>query len=150
MNFELLKKEKVTIENVTFTIKKLNAVDALDVLEEIRFELAKISDNIKTSSSEMKDFIKAIASLPPSFMKELRKKLFSNVHFTKKGEISGQGAGPTLTEEMWNMAFERCEASDIYELTLRCLVINFFYSFEKAKKFLKEVGVLSSLNPQQQ
>ena len=143
MNLEELKKTTVTLGTTRFTINKLSACAALELLERTRVALATTVVPGGESDLLGASIFTAIAAIPVEFSKDLRRELFKKVQFRR----SGDSRDIYLTEEMWDMAFEGLEASDIYNLMLRALVVNFFYSFEKIKKDLEG---LQSLTAQKQ
>lgn len=150
MNIEELKKSTITYNNTTFIIKKLNADEAWNILESIRIQIIDRSDKITPTANNVYDLIKAVLGLPTEFVQHLKTQLFLNVTFTIKGKMSpnNKGEGMRLSPEMMASAFSDLEAYHIYELLARCLVVNFFYSFDMLLKTLQKNKIMQDLKVQ--
>lgn len=134
INFDELKKDKIKFENTTFQLHKLSAIKAMDVMELIRVSLAKQLD--KTESVE--GIFKAILKMPSEDFKIIQEKLFESVTFVNDTDYKDP---QPLNGVMRQSAFAKLDVFDLYELTLRCLVRNFFYSFQKLQKFMEILGL---------
>lgn len=141
-SFEELKKDKVTFGKTTFLIEKMPAVNAFEVLEILRVAMGEQLD--KTDSNTA--FIKAIMKLPPHIIMDLQQKMFRFVCFTHE---TNNKTPLKLEPHMQESAFHEVDAYEIYELTVRCFVRNFFYTFQKLLQFMAQIGVRSDLiNPE--
>lgn len=128
-NFEKLCTPEFTIGNTKFMIHKLTGFEGFRVLESLREKLAEAvaSIDFKTEEDVKKIFIN-IMRMPASYIEGyLIPSLFCNVSYANPSApnfmpIKGMGA--------IDMAFEKLEPTDIYEVLLRALCINFYQSFK--------------------
>jgi len=143
-NIDKYLEPEFTLNEVSFRVNKLNAMDGFALFEIIRKELATTSDNIDLNGDNDADdsilIIKAIASLEPTFVEKIRKALFSRVQF--KGNGAESYVALAGTEEM---AFQNLEPIDVYEVLLRALAVNFTGSFRAIKSRSQSLqGLLKS------
>ena len=127
-----LNQSKITINDVTFSIGKLPAFRSFKLLEKIRVALAHSSNDVKASSSDINGFIKSVLALPESLVDEVMEVFFDSVKFIKKEEVKGTGL--PLEKQYYDMAFASLEPVHIYELLARCILINFFCSFQELQR----------------
>lgn len=138
--FDAMKEEKFKIDNVEFSITKLDALSGWKMLESIRHQMSKTDiTGAKTDDKQegMQKFMSSILSLDPVFIDDLRLKLFANVQFKTKDVTTGW---LPLTDTI-DMAFADLEPSAIYEVLMRSLVVNFTRSFTEIISRLKSNGV---------
>ena len=133
VNIDELKKESITYGVVTFEIRKLSAVKAMEVVEILRVSLANTLTKLESSNNYVRDVLSLILTLPPEIVDKVKKMLFSSVVFRKEGEVKG---GLPLEPQYYDMAFQTLDVFNIYELIARCLFVNFFYTVEKLKQFM--------------
>ena len=152
MNVEAMRKQDVTMGDVDFKISKIPAMEAYDLLELARIQLANCADKITPSGNAMVDFIKSVGCLPVEFTNHLKSELFKRVTFIKKSNMVGnnQGVGLPLTSDKFAMAFENLDPSYVYELLIRCLVVNFFYFFKRLQNFANQKELLAEFVQQKQ
>ncbi len=118
-----LEERTVTLGGTTFKIQKLLPMEAYQAFEMIRAELGEKLGRYETEEGQtltVPDIILAILKLAPEKVDEVRRALFAGVTFTnERAETPMRLAGDE------NMAFEKLEPIDIYEVFVRCLAINF-------------------------
>jgi hypothetical protein len=139
------------IDEVKFRINKMSAISAFPVLESIRSEMGKASidlpEDSKTSGKSqpkvdagtamMQGLLKSILSINPEFVDNLRIKFFKNIE-AKTPETTTGWLGVHGNEDL---IFATLEASAIYELIVRSLVVNFTRSFKEISSRLKDAGL---------
>ena len=106
-------------------------MEAFDVLEDIREALGAASTNIGELSSLdskgiMMALIQTVLRLPKENAKLIRRKLFRQVFFSRPN------ASTMVLEGNEDVAFDGLEATSIYIVFGRAVLVNFFRSFEGA------------------
>ena len=119
-----------TIRGTTFSISKLLAMEAYDVLEDIREALGASSKgldelDLQSDGGAITAIVKTILRLPKANTDLIRRKLFAHISFT-----NASVATPIPLHGSEDMAFEGLEAFHIYVVFGRALLVNFFKSFE--------------------
>ena len=120
-----LKDSEFSMCGVKFQVKKLSPIAGFHMFEKIRYE---ISSNAESSEAEPDSpllFYKAVLTLEPRVIEEIRVELFKSVSFRGNGVESGWMELDGSEE----MALQGMEALHIYELLIRCLSVNFSGSF---------------------
>lgn len=121
-----LRKETFNIKNVSFKINKLPVMTALNVIEELRYGLGEKFEGLGDDNDYTAQFFKMIMSLPPELVARIRETLFTEVVFSKPPEY--KGFVPLVGLE--DAAFESLSPFSVYEVLVRCLVVNFIDSLE--------------------
>lgn len=120
-----------TMNDVKFRVTKLAPLKGFDLFEEIRYQLARNADTDHGGKNSEKEsailFFKAVLTLNPVIIMDIRSILFVNVEFM--GGESGVDKKYTKLVGLEEMAFSTLEAIHIYELLIRCLAVNFSASF---------------------
>jgi hypothetical protein len=151
-NFEKLENSEFKINDVKFKITKLSPMNGFKLFERIRFALATQASIVTVDGLEENAamFIKAILTLEPDVIESFMKDLFKGLQFTggknvEKGWMDFDG--------LEDMALETLEPLDIYELFIRCLIVNFTESFRAlmsrlpgAKRLIQGLRLKTSLN----
>ena len=128
-----MNEQKFTIGEVEFSITKLSAMDGWRLLEDIRHQIGKSDLGDSVEADILKQISKTITGMDPAFVDDVRERLFKKVEFKTKDVKAGWL--PLSGGE--DMAFEKLEPSAIYELLMRCLVVNFTASFSDILSRLK-------------
>ena len=108
-------------EKVIFTIKPIAGWTAVKILEQIRRNFG-----FQLSNIDVRPGLEVLALLQPlltadiSFVEKLMEDMFASVKF------SGNGATNFPLKGKEDIAFARIGPFAVYELLIRCLVINFF------------------------
>lgn len=126
MAAEMLKPE-VKVGNVTFKIGKLNGIVGLEVMEDIRVEVATLANTID-SLKDVFDIFMVISLLPVKFVADVRDRLFTQVKYKVDGNASDF---LILAKPVYESVFAGLDVAHIYELIARCLFVNFFSSFKR-------------------
>lgn len=143
---EKLLDEEFTLGATSFRIHKIPALEAWEVLEQIREQFGKTLDAdvmaLKGVGSAMADkasenghasdrtadqisaMARLVLGLPPSFVKSLRNRLFAHAQFRNQVAVDWQ---PLQGGE--DTAFMNLEPVEVYNVLVRCLAVNFFPSF---------------------
>lgn len=128
IDLEGLMERKVVIKGTTFTISPLLAMEGFEVLEEIR-EVAVSPQNLQsvienpTPERVLKALLVVLAGLPKHVVKSVQRQMFTAVSFTNGNAQTArtlQGSEP--------MAFNGLSPFDVYDITVRCLAVNFLES----------------------
>ena len=139
-----LKKECVTLGDTVFNINKLSASKALKLFEYMRQHIGQHFNNTIVSDLSTLDslsVIKSVLSLPADTVHYVMVKLFEGVTFK-----TGKSGAMPLTEPCWDMAFS--DMAHMYDLLLRCLVVNFFSSLTQLMETYRTVIPLTPLEAQ--
>jgi len=134
-----LKKESVILGSTSFKIKKLPASKALKVFEYMRQHIGQHFNNTLDSDLSTLDslgVIKSVLSLSADTVHHVMVKLFDCVDFK-----NGQSGYMPLTESCWDMAFS--DMAHMYDLLLRCLVVNFFSSLNQLMDTYRAIAPLT-------
>ena len=132
---EELSVSQFEIGQVRFNVQKLPAMAAWALMEQIRRELGRTSaevvalGNTAASNDDEEEatgltwgtVIQMVLSLEPVFVDGVRKKLFERVEFQR----DDTARTPQKLAAAEDMAFEDVEPLAVYEVLLRCLVVNF-------------------------
>ena len=146
---------EVEIGGTTFYIEKMRGMEAFDFFDEARYEVLR---NLKMSEiRELGGFTvpeneegepdlqamltggfdmllglcKVLLSLSPKYVKQMRVQLFKHIEFAQEGSLNRL---PVEGNEI--LIFE--DASEVYELMLRALAVNFTGSSSKIDSLLEE------------
>ena len=118
---------------VKFNIKKLPALDAFDLLERMRhayftgdINASHIPGSKDKAVAAFSAVIQGVLSLAPDVVADIRDTVFASVTFSGNG-VQASMPIPLLDNE--SLAFANLEPTEIYELIVRCLVVNFKKSF---------------------
>jgi hypothetical protein len=142
-NFNELKKSHVAFKNdkgettITFFINKLPVIRAVEALELLRTSVAHQLENVKSSSV----WYAALLSFPTDKLTQIQDILFESVSFTTPKEFKDKVPLLTFKES----AYSNLDPFDVYDLTVRCLVVNFFCTSQKLTAFLKMLGLQNDL-----
>ena len=135
-----LKDSEFEIEKVKFQIKKLSPIAGFHLFEKIRYELSVNADTAEAQPDSPLLFFKAVLTLEPDVIEDIRNILFKNISFRGNGVETGW-MDLDGSEEM---AFQNMEPVHIYELLIRSLSVNFTGSFHAiASKFPGMKRILS-------
>lgn len=140
--FDKITEPKFKIDDVEFSITKLDALSGWKMLESIRHEMSKTEISgafIATEQEGIAKFASSVLSLDPVFIDGIRSKLFAKVEFKTK-DVE-RGWLKIDSNEMVAMCFADLQASSIYEVLIRSLAVNFTESFTEIKSRLKLPGV---------
>lgn len=119
---------KVKLGKVTFTFSKMPALEGWRVLDKIRNAMAETQ--IDPDQNEALTILRAILALDSAFVEQLRVDMFVWIEFS-----SPQTTPQTLLGAE-DMAFAELEPSDVYEVLLRSLAVNFTASFRSLRSRL--------------
>ena len=132
------------IDGVKFRINKMNAITSFPVLESIRaemgksnFDLPETGGSVDAATSMIQELLKAMLSVNPEFVEGLRVKFFKNI----EAKTEDTTAGWLKISDNEELVFAKLEASAIYELIVRSLVVNFTRSFKEIGLRLKDAGL---------
>ena len=114
------------IGNMTFKFRKMPPFDAFFTADKIREELAQVAmeDVVTQGTGTLLDFIFAVAKVRSGFVRHLCGEMFPYVYFT-----DGTGDGMVLAGNE-GRAFEKMQLTDIYQVLVRSLAVNFFVTFK--------------------
>ena len=130
---------EVEIGETRFRFSKLPAMRGYALLEKIRTAIGRHAG--VQSSAGMGAIVRAVLSLPPEFVEEVRIELFGEVKFSNRMAQTAQTlAGAEDT------AFADLEPVAVYEVLVRCLAVNFTESFRQIASRLG-VGEATSSSP---
>ena len=128
-------------QEMKFYIQKLPALAAFNLMERMRHayftgdlngsHLPNTPDKV---AATLLVILQGVMSLPPEVIADVRETLFEGVMFSGNGVKS---TTPICLADNEHLAFANMEPSVIYELIVRCLVVNFKESFS---------GVVSDLS----
>jgi hypothetical protein len=112
---------------VTFYITKLSPRIGFNLFESMRYTLASNADATDSGSDEQNTamMIKALLTLPPEKLIEFTDILFAGLQF--KNDAVEKGVADFLLLE--DLAMKDLQPLDIYELFIRCVIVNFYGSF---------------------
>ena len=123
-----LNESEVTITSgeysTNFKINKLLAMDAFDLLEDIRPSVGMGITAILGKGLPTTTILAMILNLPKNTFSNIKSKLFQGVSFTNTNMKS-----PTILAGNEDVAFNGLEALDIYQIFFRAFVVNFFSQF---------------------
>ena len=120
--------QEVQFGDVHFTIRKLLPMDGYRLFEKIRPALEQLADAIQgleLSSLDMPTGMKIAGAIPEDILEEARKRLYAQVFFTSP---THPHPTPLLGNE--DGAFAALTFYHPYELTVRCMIINFTESWD--------------------
>lgn len=143
---EGLTANNVKIGKTEFRINALLPEEGFDVLEEIResaispSNLYRVLEN-PTQEGIRNTLIAVLASLPKPIVKSIRNQMFTAVTFTNETAVTPQVLAGRL-----GMAFDPMQGLNsfhIYEMTVRCLAVNFL---ESSLDFLSHLSVQAPIS----
>ena len=111
-------KTEFTIGNCKFSVEKLRAMEGYWLLEQIRYEFRNTV--LKELGDDENALFASFFMLDPQFVETVRKRLFQRVKFTNESAITAQQLAGAE-----DIAFTGLEPLAIYEIIVRCLMINF-------------------------
>ena len=105
-----------------FTIQQLLAMEGFRVWEPLRVELFERASRmpLTVSGNSMIALVGVLLSVSESTLDRVRSKLFEQVLFTNQNAQT-----PMVLAGNENMAFNGLETVHVYEVLVKCLVINF-------------------------
>jgi hypothetical protein len=126
-DIEKMKSPEFSINNIKFKVIKLSAMEGFRLFEKIRHALASQAGMAQADNQDANAalFIKAVMTLPPETIEDFMNTLFKGLKFSGKGVEKGWANFSDLQD----MALEGLQPLDIYELFIRCLIVNFIESF---------------------
>lgn len=136
---EFVEERQFTIGKTTFYITKLQCMEGLDVLEDIRVAMgaANVAINqevLKNADSAGAMIVNLFLKVPKRDVAVIQSKLFTSVSFTRKGNIAS--AIPLHGSE--DMAFDGLEPADVYQVLVRALLVNFTKSLTGMMSLMDE------------
>ena len=123
-----ISERNVTIKGATFHIAPLLPMEGFEVLEEIReavvspVGLSRVMEN-PTGPEITQALLTVLAGLPKAVVKSVQRQMFTSVTFTNENALSARVLSGSEA-----MAFNGLSAFDVYEVTVRCLAVNFLGS----------------------
>ena len=133
---------ELVIDGTRFVVGKLPAMAAFDLMEQIRRELGKLSGVVaqgETGDAVVGNVLQLVLSLEPSFVAQVRRKLFEKVSFSNQ-----HAPAPQQLAGAEDMAFDGLEPVAVYEVLLRCLQVNFTASLRALVSRFKDVSQATS------
>ena len=114
------------IGNMTFSFRKIKSFDAFFIADKIREELAQVAmeDVVTQGTGTLLDFIFAVAKVRSGFVRHICGEMFPYVYFT-----DGTGDAMVLSGNE-DRAFAKLQLTNIYEVLVRSLAVNFFDTFK--------------------
>ena len=138
----------VTIEDVTFDIRTMMAMEGYNFLETIRPALSSLSIESDLMDSDVSLAAMAanlLGALPAATVEQCRLKMFRHVFFTSS-------AVPTPTQLAGNeeTAFKDLNAFHVYEILVRAIAVNFrgFWSVIKSRIPAKDFQIFGQSIPE--
>ena len=136
---------QVTVEDTTFTIRKLLPMEGYRLLEVIRPALKSVTELDLTglTGDDVAAAVAVVAGVPQPTVETCRQWLFKHVLFT-----NGSVPQPTVLAGNEDTAFQNLTAAHVYEILVRAFVVNFRESWTAAASRLPtpNLGSLQS-NP---
>lgn len=127
MDIKKLSSPDFEINGIKFKITKLSPMAGHEMLESMRFAIVS-SAGVAEGDGEDENaalFFKAVLALHPDLIRGYRDTLFANVEFS--GDTVK--AGWAVLHGLEDMAFGTLEPVHVYEVFVRCLIVNFTESF---------------------
>ena len=122
-SIDSLTETEVEIAGTRFFIAKLPAMAAFDMMEIVRHELGRSQAGALQNGEPDAMFpglINMVMSLDPTFVSQVRRKLFERVSFANT-----RASTPQQLAGAEDMAFDGLEPVAVYEVLVRCLAVNF-------------------------
>ena len=117
---------KCVIGNMTFSFRKIKPFDAFFIADKIREELAQVAmeDVVANGTGTALDLILGVAKVRAGFVRDMCSEMFPHVYFT-----DGTGDAMVLSGNE-DRAFGNLQLTDIYQVLVRSLAVNFFATFK--------------------
>ena len=127
------------IENTRFRIAKMNAYDAVPYFDKIREQIAGVLGSTASvsdhESSAVGMLITGIVGINPAFRAEIQDDMFKLVEWRRAPQFDRWHG----LEGMEKQAFRELEYTDVYEVLLRTLVVNFLPRRQGIVLFIKSL-----------
>ena len=115
---------EVKIGATKFRFEKLLALEAFEVLEDLRPGLAEAIGK-QRGTTDIEQIASMVLGLPQWTVEKMRAKLFTSVTFTRKPNY----VDPVRLDRDEEGAFDELEPIHVYEVLARAFAVNFFGSF---------------------
>ena len=119
--------KRCIIGNMTFSFRKIKPFEAFFIADKIREELGQVVvKDIVTHGTDNPalDLMLGVAKVRSGFVQHMCGEMFPHVYFT-----DGTGDAMVLAGNE-DRAFEKLQLTDIYEVLVRSLAVNFFDTFK--------------------
>ena len=144
IDLEALLEPKVQIGDIHFVINKMKAMEAYDLMDDIRLQVAQsagmpmlgIGDSLDEQSSWILSLIAMVMGFDKQFVERVRRRLFQRIEFLDPHSSSNR-----VLAGNEDIAFAGLEPLVVYELIVRSLAINFTAS-------LRSLGSMFQIGPQ--
>ena len=127
------------IENTRFRITKMNAYDAVPYFDKIREQIARVlggtvsaTDNNETAAGAL---ITGVLGIDGNFRAEIQNDMFKLVEWRRAPQFDRWHG----LEGMEQQAFRELEYTDVYEVLIRVLVVNFLPKRQGIVSFIKSL-----------
>lgn len=124
-----LTEREFTLGDVSFTVRKLLAMEGYRILEYIRPALERLGRTEMSESTSIVQFYVALAAvLPPETVERTRRDLFALVMFT-----TPESPTPAVLAGQEEQAFKDLTPVHVYEVLARAFAVNFLESLDELR-----------------